>query len=757
MRTVRREQLMRNFTLYTTNTVGNAKNSVFPQKIVIADKSSFLEAIQFDHVTAEYKDNYRKGDNFIQADVLPMDCDNDHSENPKDWVEPFDVSMAFPNVAFVVTYSRNHNKVKGGKVARPRFHVYFPIDVIHDKEDYTATKQAVHDAFPYFDNNAKDAARLLFGTGDTDVEIYEGGKTITDFLNEDLFAEWDNAQGQITEGNRNNAMSQLAGKLIKRYGNTDSSKTEFLKLAAEKCEPALSNEELSVIWNSAVSFGNKISKQEGYIAPELFNSDCALKPTDYSDVGQATVLAREYNGKLRFSPATKFLVFNGSYWEESEPKAQAVIQELTERQLEEAEVEVQKQIQVMTKNGAFALLASLGPKKAQAQFNRTQQVSFDRYSAALEYEKFAIKRRDSKYISSGLKESQPMLELDPKILDKDAYLLNTPSHTYDLKTGKAKTHDSMDFITKQTLVDPSDNGMELWIGAVNGFFTDDKDLVDYIQANVGMAFIGKVLKEALLIAYGEGGNGKSTFWNVIAKVCGTYSGTISADILTVGCRRNVKPELAEAKGKRLLIAAELQEGMRLSTANVKQLCSTDEITAEKKFKDPFSYTPTHTLVLYTNHLPKVGASDDGTWRRLIVVPFTEKISKDKDIKNYADYLYQNAGGAILKWIMEGAKRAIELDYHIPVPEKVQKAIQEYKASNDWFGHFLEECCEIDDGCEQKSGEFYTEYRAYCARTGEYTRNTSDFYSAVEQAGFVRKKVTKGVFIYGLRLKSDFEM
>ena len=214
---------------------------------------------------------------------------------------------------------------------------------------------------------------------------------------------------------------------------------------------------------------------------------------------------------------------------------------------------------------------------------------------------------------------------------------------------------------------------------------------------------------------------------------------------------------AEAKGKRLLIAAELQEGMRLSTANVKQLCSTDEITAEKKFKDPFSYTPTHTLVLYTNHLPKVGASDDGTWRRLIVVPFTEKISKDKDIKNYADYLYQNAGGAILKWIMEGAKRAIELDYHIPVPEKVQKAIQEYKASNDWFGHFLEECCEIDDGCEQKSGEFYTEYRAYCARTGEYTRNTSDFYSAVEQAGFVRKKVTKGVFIYGLRLKSEFEM
>jgi len=37
--------------------------------------------------------------------------------------------------------------------------------------------------------------------------------------------------------------------------------------------------------------------------------------------------------------------------------------------------------------------------------------------------------------------------------------------------------------------------------------------------------------EALIISYGEGSNGKSTFWNSIAKVLGNYSGTISADAL----------------------------------------------------------------------------------------------------------------------------------------------------------------------------------------------------------------------------------
>lgn len=41
----------------------------------------------------------------------------------------------------------------------------------------------------------------------------------------------------------------------------------------------------------------------------------------------------------------------------------------------------------------------------------------------------------------------------------------------------------------------------------------------------------------------------------------------------------------------MIIAAELEEGMRLNTSNVKQLCSTDEIYAEKKYKAPVLLCP----------------------------------------------------------------------------------------------------------------------------------------------------------------------
>lgn len=261
--------------------------------------------------------------------------------------------------------------------------------------------------------------------------------------------------------------------------------------------------------------------------------------------------------------------------------------------------------------------------------------------------------------------------------------------------------------------------------------------------------------EALIIAYGEGRNGKSTFWNVIARVLGTYSGNISADMLTVGCRRNVKPELAEAKGKRMLIASELEEGMRLNTANVKQLCSTDEIYAEKKYKDPFSYTPTHTLVLYTNHLPKVGAIDKGTWRRLIVIPFDAKIEGSADIKNYADYLFENAGGAILSWVIEGARKVIADNYKIAPPEKVCDAIEHYKESNDWLSYFLSERCELDPSYVAKSGEVYNEYRIFCTQVGEFIRSTTDFYTALESIGFERYRNKKGRYVKGLKLKTDF--
>ncbi|QSX09559.1 primase C-terminal domain-containing protein [Alkalibacter rhizosphaerae] len=744
------------FTLYTATCIGNLSNCIYPNKVVVTDKDSMAKAVIFDHVAAHYKDNYRGNANFVKSNCVVLDCDNDHSDNPKDWVTSVDVANAFMDVPFAVAYSRNHMKQKGSKAARPRFHVYFQIPETKDKEEYAAIKQQIVSAFPYFDTNAIDSARLIFGTSNPEVKFFEGELCIIEFLESDVFAKWDEEQTEIPEGQRNSTMSRYAGRVIKRYGNTNEAYDLFLK-KAEDCNPPLEAFELKLIWASAVNFGRNIANQEGYILPEEYNVELELKPGDFSDVGQASVLAKEYEGKLRYSPSTDYIVYNGSFWEESKPKSQAIAQELTTRQLEEAQKEIRKALDEMYRNGAMDIITSIGLKKAPSAFNKLQARSFEKYEDANKYRNYAIKRRDSKYIAASLKEARPMLEIQQRTLDADEFLLNTPAATYDLRKGLATTldHDPSHYITKQTEVDPGDKGADNWEDALSLFFQNDEELIDYVQKIVGLSVIGKVYVEAMIIAYGEGRNGKSTFWNVISRVLGTYSGNLSADMLTVSCRRNVKPELAEAKGKRLLIAAEMEEGMRLNTSNVKQLCSTDEIYAEKKYKDPFSYIPSHTLVLYTNHLPRVGAIDKGTWRRLIVIPFAAKIEGSQDIKNYGDYLFENAGGAVLTWIIEGARKVIHANYKIEPPEKVKDAIEAYKENNDWLAHFLDECCEVDTSCTSKSGEVYDEYRAFCHRTGEFTRSTTDFYTALDAAGFEKQRKKNGNFLKGLRVKSEF--
>ena len=741
-------------TIYDAATVGSRSNCVYPNPVTVTDADTMRQAATFDHVCAAYKQNYRSVDNFLKADCLPMDCDNDHSDDPDDWLTPFDVAMDFPGVGMIFVYSRSHMKPKGKRGPRPRFHVYFICTETTNSEIYSSWKDRLIADYPYFDDGAKDSARFLFGVKNAVVEVYDGEITIDEFL-ADSFAEWDAAQGQIPEGSRNKTMSHYAGRIIKRLGNTEEAHKQFLK-EAEKCSPPLDDAELAGIWASAVKFGAKVAAQEGYIPPEQYNQDFLLMPEDFSDVGQAIVLSREYMDRLRFSPATDYIVFNGSFWEESQPNAQGIAQELTARQLEEAETEIQRCMKEMSDNGAWAMLAAMGAKKAMAAFSEAQRRSFEKYERAETYRKYAIKRRDTKYISAALKEARPMIQIEQRVLDADEFLLNLPSGTCDLRTGAVREHNAQDYITKQTAVDPSGDGMDVWEDALQTFFQGDADLIRYVQEIVGLAAIGKVYIEALVIAYGEGRNGKSTFWNTIARVLGTYSGNMSADTLTVGCKRNVKPELAEAKGKRMIIAAELEDVMRLNTSNVKQLCSTDEIYAEKKYKAPFSYVPTHTLVLYTNHLPRVGAIDQGTWRRLIVIPFNAKIGGKADIKNYADFLFKMAGGAVLQWIIEGAKRVIASDYKIAQPRVVQDAIQKYKENNDWLSHFLEDCCEIDPSYEAKSGEVYNTYRSYCNQMGEYARSTTDFYTAIEAADFTRHKTKKGMLIRGFRLKSEFE-
>ena len=630
--------------MYHADCIGQEKNCQYRHRVEITDEASLLEVVRHDYVCAEYQDGYRSNNNFIGSDCVAMDFDNDHSENPEDWVRPQQIVDALPGVTIAIHYSRNHMRIKKGKPARPKFHVMIAIDPVTDSKAYAAIKRKLAALLPFVDMNALDSARFFFGTEDPLVEFYPGTKTLNDLLaeEEEFDAGMDSGQyGEqvITEGKRNATMSRKAGKIVKRFGYNEEAHEIFLK-EAEKCDPPLEDDELDKIWHSAARTVKWAQEQPGYIPPEEFNAIGSLKPDDYSDVGQAKVIALECAQELAYTPGTDFIRFTGKRWEESKPKALGLVIDFLDRQLADANTCVQRAQERLIELGVSEEVVLAGGKDLQKQVQGNQMEAFFALLGALAYKQFVMKRRDMKYIQSAMQASKPMVEIDQNDLDKDENYLNCPDGTYDMAHGMLgrHDHDSDDLITKITAASPGDEGSALWQETLETIFQGDQELIDYVQRIVGLAAIGEVYQEAMIIAYGDGSNGKSTFWNTIAAVMGSYAGLISVDALTVGCKRNVKPELAEVKGMRLLIASELEEGQRLSTSIVKQLCSTDLIEGEKKYKDPFKFRPTHTLVLYTNHLPRVGATDTGIWRRLIVIPFNARITGNSDIKNYSKYL-----------------------------------------------------------------------------------------------------------------------
>lgn len=120
-----------------------------------------------------------------------------------------------------------------------------------------------------------------------------------------------------------------------------------------------------------------------------------------------------------------------------------------------------------------------------------------------------------------------MLEISPRDLDVDCFAMCTPEATYDLRKGMAgaREHLPEDFITKITSVSPNYKGQQIWLDCLDLIFQGNQELINYVQMICGLAAIGKVYVEALIIAYGDGRNGKSTFWpsGMLSPECSVFT------------------------------------------------------------------------------------------------------------------------------------------------------------------------------------------------------------------------------------------
>ena len=455
--------------------------------------------------------------------------------------------------------------------------------------------------------------------------------------------------------------------------------------------------------------------------PELEFGTVDLKPENFSDMAMAELFAKVCKNIIRYNPATDWLVWNGRVWEMSELKAQQRYIEFIKKVLDTAKLEMFKNADDEDEESS---------KKAKA------------------YYKYILKMCDAGKISAVMKLAKSYLEIEIEELDANPFDLNTPEGIIDLKTGQMRPHDPSCMCTKMTMFSPSDGGEKMWDDFLDVVTQNDKEFKNYLQYIAGQAVIGKIYHEGVVIAHGDGANGKSTLFNTIFDVLGDYSGKIPAEALTTRVK-NAKVDLAELLGKRFILASETEEGQRLSIGMLKQIASVDDIVAEKKYHDPFTFTPSHLTVLYTNYLPKVGSNDKGTWRRLIVAPFNADIANPQ--KDFAEKLIAKASGAVMKWLVEGAQLFLKANYNLPECQAVDEAIKKYRDENDWLQAFIEDCCIVGKLEKSTGNQLYTVYKEWATEMGEYVRRNRDFASALKSAGFVSKRIKTGTQWEGLSI------
>ena len=260
---------------------GNAQNCKYPYSGIGSTPEELKNLFCYDHTFIRFRDNYRSKENFLEATVATLDNDNDHSDDPRDWVPIDAIPKLFSGIPCVISTSRHHMKQKSDRSPRPRYHVAFQIDALTDPVEYTALLSRVQALFPFFDAKALDAGRFFFGNPDTEVYTFHGHRTLTDFIEEleenKFMAAMEETTsavriGSIPEGSRNSTISHAAGKILKRWGDTPEAYEKFMEVVSQ-CSPPLPDEEVNNTWKSALKFFHeKVEKQPGYVSPAEYNN-----------------------------------------------------------------------------------------------------------------------------------------------------------------------------------------------------------------------------------------------------------------------------------------------------------------------------------------------------------------------------------------------------------------------------------------------------------------------------------------------------
>lgn len=241
---------------------------------------------------------------------------------------------------------------------------------------------------------------------------------------------------------------------------------------------------------------------------------------------------------------------------------------------------------------------------------------------------------------------------------------------------------------------------------------NDEKIEALLKEVVGYCFYRYNELGKAFILTGDKSNGKSTFLDMISYLLGAEN-ISSLDLAELGERFKT----AELFGKLANIGDDIKGDFIPDLAIFKKLVTGDRVNVERKGLNPFEFNNYSKMLFSANKIPRVKDETGAVLRRLIIVPFNAKFSKDD--KDYDPYIkYKLRSSEVMEYlILEGLKglKSVLENKGFTISEKVDAELQEFDEMNNPILMYVQDYA--DDIVNNSTNEVYLSYTSYCRESG----------------------------------------
>lgn len=246
---------------------------------------------------------------------------------------------------------------------------------------------------------------------------------------------------------------------------------------------------------------------------------------------------------------------------------------------------------------------------------------------------------------------------------------------------------------------------------LNKVCMNDPQIRSLLEEMVGYSLYRKNSMQSCFILTGEGSNGKSTILNILKKLLGKQNYT-SLDLREL--EDTFKP--AELYNKLANIGDDISAKYLESSSVFKKVVTGESFIVQRKYAQPFELESYATQIFCANELPQVHDRSDGFSRRIVIVPFNAKFSKnDSDYDPFIEdkLLTDEAIQYFLRIAIEGLRRVL-LNKGFTISQTGEQEKSDYMKLNnnvlEWF--------EYEPKIENESvTDVYMSYQVWCSQNG----------------------------------------